>query len=1663
MFKNLLFYVLLFAIGSNFNPLFAQCDAGNALNLYWVGTTANKSGNFNDPSAWRVGSFAATVEPCQAPRSSDNVFLPEFTAPSAIITINQNSSCQSMSWDENTTLANRPTLDNAGNTSHFLDVYGSLDLSTNLNFNFRGTLRFKALTPTIYQFRSRNRQFRMASIEVDLASGAELQLSDDLRLDNVAANNANRNEGILRLSGGHFNTNTKRVNVDFFRSDNGAASRQLTITNSNINVNGWDWVADIWKVDFSSGNYAGFSTAGSHLVIQATYGMYVTFGTGTTYDSITIDHGNTRLYAYGNTTVNYFRLAAGTNALQIQCALNTNTFVQEKGSTLFLQSGFVATNQFIGPSGCDFATIVRESGNFKRLSPGGSLALNNVLLSGVPFDIGTGTTYTATSSANFGSTNIAVSAPVGCATDLYYKASASTAVGEDWNNPANWYTDAALTLPAAAVPTPFTNAWVVANSFVNSTGKNLTLASGQAGFCQNLTFVGTPANVNLNMNAPIFATGNVDLANNMNPINEGMSGWEMGRGFNLLGVGKTFSAKGVRIDNAIYPFPFCDYTFIDSVSTSFLFQKAGSTIRATNVGIRTTGWAAGRRVLDNARVHMENGWPCYYELDNSLVSYTNNAYFTFQTNNLKTVGGSQLATSVILGTGVRGSFTILGDLFVKANNEYAMEPWYPNSVSQIQVNGNVVFDPGTTQRFGGGAGSFFRANGNVTALGTCSQPITFGTANGNPAEFRALGTVSIDNAFIQNMTVPAANAFTVLNSTDGGGNTNVNFAVGGAGTTFYWRANRLSSAVFVGNWSNPDHWTTNPANTVGDGGCIPSIRDNVIFDNMSFSGGSNSCSITGDAFCKDFTCTAGIRLNGSGGYSGNLYVAGNFTLHPAVIPNYYGSINLVGTGVFNINTANVALKLNGFNLNNTGGTWNLQSPLTLTCNNNDADAGSLHLQAGTLNTNNFDMVLENRFISSNTNLRALNLGSSLVTLSGKGNYDGNAGGVRNPWQTNTVTNFTLNAGTSRILLLDGYTNSTIIKALFFGTGLTYNNIEIQDPNETINLTATNGNFNHILLAASTLIRGNNTVDSITLTGGYFYTFQAGRTTTLRAPFGKIKTAGAGAGNFINIESTVSNSLSYLRKAYGEAFCVDYVKIRDVQGIKETNLALVPTTPTDYQVIHSFLEFQTGTNSDSISGALGIWKFNLPPLSPPNTVGADTVRICKSGAGLSYPIQITGSSPYIINYSWVDNLGNTGSVSNILVNDDDNTPSTAFAYNVSLNPSASWFNYTVNVTTLRCGDRFASTPAVTHVRVPAPANLVAVARTGSCSFYNENNWYTIMDDVDKRPMLSLLDYTGAGDLDSLKNVDAMVNFDASTQSVTYASFVYPYLRRNWTITPTNNKAATVRIYFTQAELNTLGAGTFAGAYGGLNPATDLRVFRYSSGIIGVGVPQVIVPTVVTLSGTAAVAFASTSGVIGLEFPVPSFSAFIVVPTMNAVLPLNLTDFSVNAQDNKRIGLSWTVENSSQTVRYTVERSNDAVHAQTIGEVASRRITGTDKYEFLDNQPLLGVNYYRIKSTDANGSVGYSDWKQAQITGEGIANVYPNPAKNSFSIEFGSTLPNKATLDIYDALGRLQTSQVLEQGNRIQTIDTQALANGVYILKVRVQNSQWGIERRLIIQK
>jgi len=266
-----------------------------------------------------------------------------------------------------------------------------------------------------------------------------------------------------------------------------------------------------------------------------------------------------------------------------------------------------------------------------------------------------------------------------------------------------------------------------------------------------------------------------------------------------------------------------------------------------------------------------------------------------------------------------------------------------------------------------------------------------------------------------------------------------------------------------------------------------------------------------------------------------------------------------------------------------------------------------------------------------------------------------------------------------------------------------------------------------------------------------------------------------------------------------------------------------------------------------------------------------------------------------------------------------------------------------------------------------------------------------------------------------------------------------IKRYYTITPTTDVGLsdTMVFHYFDAELNGNIEANLA-----IYKSTDSRVHWYQQ--------NSIINTV-----------ANTMTLTGIT----SFSDWTASDVVNNSLPITLTYFGAQpAQES--ILLSWTTATEINNSYFILERSVDGVTWDNIYTCdGAGTSTQQHVYSFDDQNPLQGINYYRLKQTDIDGAFTYSSVVSAKIKNETIDFiVYPNPGTiDELTVQLQSTRDEIATITIHDMYGREMCSgQVEISGSPIQIkiSDICHVPMGEYILSV--QSNDVIEERKIIIQ-
>ncbi|MEP7280286.1 MAG: T9SS type A sorting domain-containing protein [Bacteroidota bacterium] len=178
--------------------------------------------------------------------------------------------------------------------------------------------------------------------------------------------------------------------------------------------------------------------------------------------------------------------------------------------------------------------------------------------------------------------------------------------------------------------------------------------------------------------------------------------------------------------------------------------------------------------------------------------------------------------------------------------------------------------------------------------------------------------------------------------------------------------------------------------------------------------------------------------------------------------------------------------------------------------------------------------------------------------------------------------------------------------------------------------------------------------------------------------------------------------------------------------------------------------------------------------------------------------------------------------------------------------------------------------------------------------------------------------------------------------------------------------------------------------------------------------------------------------------PSAFNFAGVASMNALLPVLLTNFAATTANNQ-VALNWTTQQELNAAYFSVERSAIGSAWENIGTVPAKgNATALSSYTYADAAPLNGAAFYRLVVVDLDGSKSYSSTKTVRALLVKEISFYPNPAINNVHISLNST--SETTIQLMNQSGQVLQEQKVAGNTALVSFNVQQYPRGMYILKV-----------------
>lgn len=189
------------------------------------------------------------------------------------------------------------------------------------------------------------------------------------------------------------------------------------------------------------------------------------------------------------------------------------------------------------------------------------------------------------------------------------------------------------------------------------------------------------------------------------------------------------------------------------------------------------------------------------------------------------------------------------------------------------------------------------------------------------------------------------------------------------------------------------------------------------------------------------------------------------------------------------------------------------------------------------------------------------------------------------------------------------------------------------------------------------------------------------------------------------------------------------------------------------------------------------------------------------------------------------------------------------------------------------------------------------------------------------------------------------------------------------------------------------------------------------------------------------------------------AFAIQAYGNA-LPVKLAAFTAEPGEGNTALLRWSTTEESNSSHFEIEHSQDAKIWMNVGRVSSVGSSlGLIHYSFTHYTPLSGLQYYRLKSVDLDGTFSLSQIRNVTLgSSKIIGRVYPNPVSEHLYLNEAEWSSAKS-LRLYNPAGQELEIKKIEA---LKALDIRAYPPGTYLLRIETKTGVQSSYKILIVR-
>ncbi len=171
--------------------------------------------------------------------------------------------------------------------------------------------------------------------------------------------------------------------------------------------------------------------------------------------------------------------------------------------------------------------------------------------------------------------------------------------------------------------------------------------------------------------------------------------------------------------------------------------------------------------------------------------------------------------------------------------------------------------------------------------------------------------------------------------------------------------------------------------------------------------------------------------------------------------------------------------------------------------------------------------------------------------------------------------------------------------------------------------------------------------------------------------------------------------------------------------------------------------------------------------------------------------------------------------------------------------------------------------------------------------------------------------------------------------------------------------------------------------------------------------------------------------------------------NAVVPVLLQSYTARLNQGK-VFLNWITTREINASSFAIEKAGTNLRfTELVSIKANGNLNLLNKYSYIDEKPLAGLNYYRLVQVDADNKKRYFDTRiimHARNNKVAVV-ILPNPVSDEVTAFITINKAQRVSITVTDMNGRVLKNKTAfyGEGSSGITIQTGNIPNGVYFLK------------------